>query len=358
MLEDGTENLVYTFRRLGGDISSPLTVNYKIGGKAVNGNDYSPIGTSVTFAAGSATATVIVNPTADTPVEGDETVVLNLDKGTGYSIGTKDAVKGIIASDEFLPSITLAVSASAPTAAGAPRGSVLEDSKEKLVYTFTRTGDLSSSLEVNFRVGGTAIGNDDTGRYSVTFAAGSATAIFTVDPLKDQADEDDETVVLTLDKGKGYSIGTKGDVTGTIIDDDVLRPGTKRYKAEDYSLSGSSLTPRKDKAKLPPTENTDATSPSSGFTASALNALAAAATSNSNTIVTENQKAGVANTIWDAPISNQIEGFATDFSVDNGSTVNFKINVSTAACSLHGSRSTASVTTAVPAPPLSPRSTT
>ncbi|MDK2463017.1 hypothetical protein QHH11_28570, partial [Aphanizomenon sp. PH219] len=43
---------------------------------------------SVTFAAGSSTATVTVDPTADTTVESDETVILTLASGTGYTIGT------------------------------------------------------------------------------------------------------------------------------------------------------------------------------------------------------------------------------------------------------------------------------
>jgi len=44
-------------------------------------------------------------------------------------------------------------------------------------------------------------------------------------------------------------------------------------------------------------------------------------------IAIENQKPGTAKAIWDAPTSNQIEGFATQISVDNGDTVEFKINV-------------------------------
>ncbi|EJL33387.1 hypothetical protein PMI01_02187, partial [Caulobacter sp. AP07] len=46
-----------------------------------------------------------------------------------------------------------------------------------------------------------------------------------------------------------------------------------------------------------------------------------------NPIVLENQKPGTPRSVWDAPSSNQIEGFATQFSVDNGSTVSFKINL-------------------------------
>jgi hypothetical protein len=93
--EDGSSNLIYTFTRTG-VTSNELTVNYTVGGTATNGTDYSNIGTSVTFAANSATATVTVDPTADTTVESDETVSLTLDSGTGYTIGTTSAVTGTI----------------------------------------------------------------------------------------------------------------------------------------------------------------------------------------------------------------------------------------------------------------------
>ncbi|MGV8988750.1 MAG: DUF4082 domain-containing protein [Cypionkella sp.] len=48
-----------------------------------------------------------------------------------------------------------------------------------------------------------------------------------------------------------------------------------------------------------------------------------------NAIVIENQKAGVAREIWDAATSNNIEGFATDISVEHGTDISFKININT-----------------------------
>ncbi|WP_043996905.1 Calx-beta domain-containing protein, partial [Microcystis aeruginosa] len=177
--EDGTTNLVYTFTRTG-DTINPSTVNYTVGGTATNGTDYTSIPTSVTFAAGSSTATVTVDPTADTTVEPDETVILTLATGTGYTIGTTTAVTGTITNDDVtLPSITLAVSPS----------SVTEDGTTNLVYTFTRTGDTINPSTVNYTVGGTATFSTDytqTGAASytattgtVTFAAGSSTATVT-----------------------------------------------------------------------------------------------------------------------------------------------------------------------------------
>ncbi len=49
-----------------------------------------------------------------------------------------------------------------------------------------------------------------------------------------------------------------------------------------------------------------------------------------NRIVIENQKPGTPKSVWDAPASNQIEGFATQFSVDNGAAISFKVNLNIA----------------------------
>ena len=148
--------------------SNTLTVNYWVYGEATFGIDYTVIGAdyfdgttgTVTFAAGSNTATVTIDPTADTEVEFfDETVTLNLTSGTGYTVGTPSAVTGTII-DEDTDDVTLAVS---PT-------SVNEDGTTNLVYTFTRTGgDITNTLTVNYWVYGeatfgidyTVIGADD-----------------------------------------------------------------------------------------------------------------------------------------------------------------------------------------------------
>ncbi|UXE58898.1 MAG: hypothetical protein KA717_23210 [Woronichinia naegeliana WA131] len=213
VLEDGTNNLVYTFTRTG-PITNALTVNYGITGTATNGTDYATIGTSVTFAANSAIATVTVNPTADTTIENNETVALTLATGIGYTIGTTTAVTGTITNDDVatLPSITLAIT---PT-------SVLEDGTPNLIYTFTRTGATTNALTVNYGITGTATNGTDyaTIGTSVTFAANSATATVTVNPTADTTIENNETAVLTLATGTSYTIGTTTAVTGTITNDD------------------------------------------------------------------------------------------------------------------------------------------
>ncbi|MEB3157102.1 MAG: S8 family serine peptidase [Cyanobacteriota bacterium] len=102
--EDGLPNLIYTFSRTG-SLQNPLSVGYTTAGTATPDTDYTGIPSSgliktVTFAAGSATATVVVDPLSDADVEGPETVSLTLVEGTGYTISTPGAVVGVIDDDD------------------------------------------------------------------------------------------------------------------------------------------------------------------------------------------------------------------------------------------------------------------
>ena len=232
--EDSTINLIYTFTRTG-FTANDLTVNYAIAG-TTDSFDYTGatpgLGKTIAFAAASATATLTIDPTADTGIEADETVALTLAAGTGYTIGTTAAVVGTIRNDDF-PVITLDVSQAA----------VAEDGTANLVYTFTRTGPTTSALNVDCTVGGTAtLGTDYTGiaaipaTKTVNFAAGSATATLAIDPTADTSIEADETVSLTLAPGTGYIIGTTAAVTGTITNDDFSSSTTYTLSPTQSSL--------------------------------------------------------------------------------------------------------------------------
>jgi len=241
--EDGNTNLVYAFTRTGATTNA-LTVNFSIDGTAIAA-DYTGAtpgtGKTITFLAGASTATLTIDPTSDTTVESDETVAITLASGTGYTVGTTDAVVGTITNDDLIaavPTITLAISPA----------SVKEDGNTNLVYTFTRTGSTQKPLIVNYTVGGTAIlGTDYTGiskasaTKTVTFAAKSSTALVKVDPTADSTQESDETVAITLASGTGYTVGTTDAVTGTITNDDNLSGKfltTWNYAGHTYGLVG------------------------------------------------------------------------------------------------------------------------
>jgi hypothetical protein len=94
---------------------------------------------------------------------------------------------------------------------------VTEDGTQNLFCVFSRTGDTSNSLTVNFTVSGNATFNSDYGQRgaisfdtttgSVTFAAGSSVVILSLDPSSDEVSDGDEAVALTLAAGTGYAVG-------------------------------------------------------------------------------------------------------------------------------------------------------
>ncbi|MDV3002913.1 MAG: hypothetical protein N5P05_004568 (plasmid) [Chroococcopsis gigantea SAG 12.99] len=122
-----------------------------------------------------------------------------------------------------LPTVTLAVNATG----------ISENSPSNFVYTFTRSGSISSPLTVNFSIGGTATFNTDYTRVgttpftattgNITFATGSPTATLTLDPTADLLVESNETISLTLTSNSAYTIGTTSPVVSTIINDDNTR---------------------------------------------------------------------------------------------------------------------------------------
>jgi Ca2+-binding RTX toxin-like protein len=358
VIEDGTTNLIYIFTRTGAT-TNPLTVSYSITGTA-NSSDYTGAtpgtGKTITFGAGSSTAILTIDPTADTTVESDETVALTLASGTGYNVGTTTAVTGTILNDDstnpifnyngsqytltsygtwqeaqaqaqslggnlvtinnqaeqdwlvstfgvnqtlwigltdevtegtfkwvsgeistytnWLPGEPnngwggedyvemnfgspgkwndsssnqfrrgiIEITSSTPTITLAVLpSSVLEDGTTNLTYIFTRTGATTNPLTVSYSITGTANSSDYTGATpgtgkTITFAAGSSTAILTIDPTADTTVESDETVALTLASGTGYTVGTTTAVTGTILNDDSTNP-IFNYNGSQYLLT-------------------------------------------------------------------------------------------------------------------------
>ena len=230
--EDGSENLLYTFTREGGSAQNELTVTYRVGGTADFNNDYfisnpvTPVTSTVTFSAGSRIATVFVDPSPDDLREGDETVELTLVQAgrNQYTIGTPDSVVGnIIDSPPPPPTIGLFITNSV----------VGENDQTNLIYYFTRTGSTSSSLTVQYSIGGTASFNDTLGGAdytvlgtrdfngttgSVGFEAGSNVTAVQVVPTVDSIVEPSETVILQLDTIGRYTVSNPFGVVGTIVD--------------------------------------------------------------------------------------------------------------------------------------------
>ncbi len=94
--DGGDQMLVFTVSRRGAT-GAPLTVNYTVTGTAASGIDYTALPGSVTIPAGSSSAQITVSVLADSELEPEETVIITLAPGTGYSAGLSTTGTGRIA---------------------------------------------------------------------------------------------------------------------------------------------------------------------------------------------------------------------------------------------------------------------
>ena len=212
--EDGTTNLVYTFTRTG-VTTNALTVNYGITGTA-NTSDYTGAtpgtGKTITFAAGSSTATLTIDPTADTIVESNETVALTLATGTGYTIGTTTAVIGTITNDDLLPNLNL--SANQTIVEG-------NTNPQNVRYTVTLSRTSTQTITVQYATAnGTAIAGADYTSTSgtLTFNPGVTSQVINIPILNDSLNEANETFTLNLTTATNATPGAARTATTTITD--------------------------------------------------------------------------------------------------------------------------------------------
>jgi hypothetical protein len=89
----------FTFTRTG-STSASLTVNFTVSGSASSGTDYTALGNSVTFAAGSSTTLKTVSPLNDSVIEPNESVILSLLTSSAYKVGTPASGTIIIKDDD------------------------------------------------------------------------------------------------------------------------------------------------------------------------------------------------------------------------------------------------------------------
>ena len=206
----------------GGDLSLPLTVNYSVSGTATAGADYAPLTGSVTFAANEKTAFIQVVPVNDMAVENDETIVITLQPGVGYSlISAATSTDGVsLLSDDRASNLPV-IQIVATDAVAA------EANRDPGLFTLTRSGgSIGTSLTVYLRTGiQTASTTDyDTIGKSVVFAAGQTTAALILRPVDDGTIENTETVVMSLSPAVNYRIGTNSEARILITDNDTAPP--------------------------------------------------------------------------------------------------------------------------------------
>ena len=230
--EAGPVNGVFTITRTG-DLGLPLTVNYTMGGTATagGGGDYVALPGSVTFQAGAISTNLTVAVTDDSEVEFTETAILTIGGSPDYAIGTGAATVNIL--DDEPATITLA------SATGETR--LLEGySAQKLSFTLTRKGLLSSALDINLAYSGTATASADyNAPASVALAADAVTVTAFVTPIDDDNYEGNETLGVAISAGTGYISGTPSATNVTVIEDDY--PAGTVLFADNFDTDSSGL---------------------------------------------------------------------------------------------------------------------
>ena len=86
------------------------------------------------------------------------------------------------------------------------------------VFTFTRTGELSKAINVNYTLGGTAVAGTDYQPLSgvVSFPAGSSSVTVSLTPKSNVANQNNRTATLTLVPNAAYGVGANDNASVAI----------------------------------------------------------------------------------------------------------------------------------------------
>lgn len=191
---------------------APVVVNYNITGTATSGADFTALSGSVSIPNNANSGVINVVPINDTAIEANESVILTLTAGNGYTIGSpNNATVFIVSEDSNVAQIT----ASDATAAESS-GSV---SPGEFTVSLSAPNNTGSSIIVNYVISGTATNSTDYSAIStnaVSIANGEQEAEIDILPINDQIQEGTETVILTLSAGTGYILGAASTRTATV----------------------------------------------------------------------------------------------------------------------------------------------
>ncbi len=231
--DDGTHLVPVDFG--GAAPSGGLTLRYSVAGTATAGssNDFTIQNSgTLSVAAGDPSAALTVAINDDNAAENAETVILTLIGGAGYTVGSPGG-----------HTLTIADNDSTAASFAASSSSAAEDAGTHNVTVNLSQAAPAGGLTLSYRVTGTATagsGNDFTIQSSgtVTITANSASATIPVAINDDSTAENDETVILTLTGGTGYTLGTTTTHTLTITGND--RPP---ITADFWSGNGVSTLP-------------------------------------------------------------------------------------------------------------------
>ncbi len=189
--------------------SAPLTVAVTV----TESGSYASPGTRQVTVPASGTATFTVATVGDAVDEPDGSVTAALAAGTGYTVSSSKGVATVAVADDDEPLPEVSIAAGPAVTEG---GSA--------TFTLTAAPAPAADLAVAVAVSqsGAVAQPSALGARTVTIAAGTASAAFTVATVDDTADEPDGTVRAALAAGAGYTVGTASGAAVAVADNDEV----------------------------------------------------------------------------------------------------------------------------------------
>jgi gliding motility-associated-like protein/uncharacterized repeat protein (TIGR01451 family) len=196
---------------------SDIEIDYTLSGTATSGADFENLSGSAIIENGESEVEINIIPINDSDVENNETVILNLVEGTGYEVGSSDSDTVTIVSDdiEYFAQITASDGTAAESAGSVSTG--------EFTIRLNEENNTGSTIIVDFLIGGTAdVGTDfsASSTNAVSIPDGEQEAEVLITPIDDQIQEGTETVIITLQNGAGYTLGSAQSATVEIDDND------------------------------------------------------------------------------------------------------------------------------------------
>lgn len=217
-IREGSSPGKFILRR-SGPTASALDVGIELSGSAVNGYDFAPVPSLVTFPPGQSEAAVTISPNVDGKDERDETATLTVNRGTLYG---RDAVYSatLTIQDNDLPQVSIEASdadAREPEFGRANPGE----------FEITRSGltDLPLVVQIKTGTGNTAISGTDlqTLPKTVTIPAGEIRAALPVVPINNRKLTGPRNCVVELALSPAYTIAP-GQNSATVSVADIEPP--------------------------------------------------------------------------------------------------------------------------------------
>tara|TARA_Y100000780_G_scaffold219746_1_gene226042 strand:+ start:135785 stop:140128 length:4344 start_codon:yes stop_codon:yes gene_type:complete len=192
---------------------SNIEIDYTLSGSATSGVDFETLSGSAIIEDGENEVEILIVPINDTDVESNETVILNLVAGTGYEVGSPNSDTVTIVSDdiEYFAQITASDGTAAENASSVSTG--------EFNIRLNEENNTGSPIIVEFLIDGTSdVGTDfsASSTNAVSIPNGEQEAEVLITPIDDQIQEGTETVIITLQNGTGYSLGSVATQSATV----------------------------------------------------------------------------------------------------------------------------------------------